>query len=333
MGLRIGVLGATGAVGREMVKVIEEYGLEVDELRLLASARSAGTAMEFRGEPVTVMEAAPDSFEGLDYVLGAVEKDQSKFFAPHIVKSGAVFIDNSSAFRMDPEVPLVVPEINGDDALRNKGIVANPNCSTIICCMAVAGINMLSEIESMVVSTYQAVSGAGLAGIAELEDQVKAYADGQEIIPSVFPAQILMNVVPFIGSMTGNGYTDEEMKMQNEGRKILHLPDLRATCTCVRVPVMRSHSLSVTVRTKRRVFVAEAEAAMDRFPGVRLAYDLRGRDYPTPMDTSGRDEVLVGRVREDLTDDRGLTIWCCGDQIRKGAASNAVQIMRYLAEH
>jgi len=331
--MKIGVLGATGAVGREMIKVIEEYGLEVEELRLLASPRSEGTVIGFRGSELKVIKTGDGSFDGLDYVLGAVDKARSREFAPAIVNSGAVYIDNSSAFRMDPDVPLVVPEINGEDALINNGIIANPNCSTIICCMAVAGINKLSPIESMVVSTYQAVSGAGQAGIEELERQVRCYDDGREIVSSKFPAQIFMNLIPSIGSLTENGYTDEEMKMQNEGRKILHLPALRATCTCVRVPVMRSHSLSVTVKTRRKLWVAEAEAAMDSFPGVSLAFDLGGRDYPTPLDTSGQDKVLVGRVREDLVDDRSIVLWCCGDQIRKGAASNAVQILKYLEEH
>ena len=333
MGIRIGVLGATGAVGREMIKVIEEYGLDVDELRLLASPRSEGTKIPFRGSDITVHAASPSSFEGLDYVLGAVGKTQAREYAPYIVESGAVFIDNSSAFRMDPAVPLVVPEINGSDALNNKGIISNPNCSTIITCMAVAGINRLSPIETIVASTYQAVSGAGQGGLDELEQQVNAYVNGEEYEIKKFPEQIVMNVIPFIGSMTGNGYTDEEMKMQNEGRKILHLPELRATCTCVRVPVMRSHSISVTVKTKRKVFVAEAEAAIDSFPGVSVTFDMNGRDYPTPIDTSGRDDVYVGRVREDLVDDRSLTLWCCGDQIRKGAASNAVQILKYVEEN
>ena len=326
----IAVLGATGAVGQEMLNILDEYDIPVNELRPLASARSAGSTVKFKGQDVVIREAKDDAFEGMDFVLGAVEKDQSKQFAPAIVKSGAVYIDNSSAFRMDPEVPLVVPEINGEDAKANKGIIANPNCSTIITAMAIGGIAKLSPIQTMVACTYQAVSGAGQNGLIELENQMKALAEGKPIERKVFPHQIALNVIPFIGSLTPNDYTDEEMKMQNEGRKILHLPELKVTCACVRVPVMRSHSIAVTLRTERKISVAEANEAIRSFPGCRLIEDFEGRSYPTPLDTSGQDLVWVGRVREDLTDDNGLTLWCCGDQIRKGAASNAVQILQYL---
>ena len=326
----IAVLGATGAVGQEMLNILAEYDIPVNELLPLASARSAGSTVKFKGEDVVIREASDDAFKGMDFVLGAVEKDQSKQFAPAIVRSGAVFIDNSSAFRMDPEVPLVVPEINGEDARSNHGIISNPNCSTIITAMAVGGIARLSPIRTMIACTYQAVSGAGQAGLTELENQMKALAEGKPLERKVFPHQIALNVIPFIGSLTDNDYTDEEMKMQNEGRKILHLPDLKVTCACVRVPVMRSHSIAVTLRTERKISVAEANEAIRSFPGCRLIEDYEGRIYPTPLDTSGQDLVWVGRVREDLTDDNGLTLWCCGDQIRKGAASNAVQILRYL---
>ena len=326
----IAVLGATGAVGQQMLNILAEYDIPVNELLPLASARSAGSTVQFKGEDVVIREASDDAFKGMDFVLGAVEKDQSKQFAPAIVRSGAVFIDNSSAFRMDPEVPLVVPEINGEDARANHGIISNPNCSTIITAMAVGGIAALSPIRTMIACTYQAVSGAGQAGLAELENQMKALAEGKPLERKVFPHQIALNVIPFIGSLTDNDYTDEEMKMQNEGRKILHLPDLKVTCACVRVPVMRSHSIAVTLRTERKISVAEANEAIRNFPGCRLIEDYEGRIYPTPLDTSGQDLVWVGRVREDLTDENGLTLWCCGDQIRKGAASNAVQILRYL---
>ena len=326
----IAVLGATGAVGQEMLNILAEYDIPVNELLPLASARSAGSTVRFKGADVVIREASDDAFNGMDFVLGAVEKDQSKQFAPAIVRSGAVFIDNSSAFRMDPEVPLVVPEINGEDARANHGIISNPNCSTIITAMAVGGIAALSPIRTMIACTYQAVSGAGQAGLAELENQMKALAEGKPLERKVFPHQIALNVIPFIGSLTDNDYTDEEMKMQNEGRKILHLPDLKVTCACVRVPVMRSHSIAVTLRTERKISVAEANEAIRNFPGCRLIEDYEGRIYPTPLDTSGQDLVWVGRVREDLTDENGLTLWCCGDQIRKGAASNAVQILRYL---
>ena len=312
--VNIAILGATGAVGCEMRKVLEEYNIPVGELRLLASARSAGTKVPFQGREVAIQETTEDSFEGMDFVLGAVEGEMSRRFAPAIKKSGAVYIDNSSAFRLEPDVPLVVPEINGADAFENHGIIANPNCCTIIALMAVAGIAKLSPIQSMVVCTYQAVSGAGQAGIAELESQMASLAAGEKPIP-------------FIDAPYGNDYTKEEMKMQNEGRRILHAPELKVNCTCVRVPVMRSHSIAVTLRTERKVSVEEAKAAVAAYPGVRLIEDYEGRCYPTPLDTSDQDLVWVGRIRDDLTDDKGLTLWCCGDQIRKGAASNAVQIL------
>lgn len=328
----VAILGATGAVGQEMLKVLEEYDIPVEKLLPLASAKSAGGTVSFKGEDVKIEEAREDSFTGMDFVLGAVKNPMSRRFAPAIVNSGAVYIDNSSAFRMDPEVPLVVPEINGEDAFKNKGIIANPNCSSIITLMAVGGIARLSPIKSMVACTYQAVSGAGQAGLVELEAQMLALAEGKKPEAKVFPTQIAMNVIPHIGDELENGYTDEEMKMQNEGRRILHLPELKVTCTCVRVPVMRSHSISVTLRTARKVSVAEANEAIRAFPGCRLIEDYDGRNYPTPLDTSNQDLVWVGRVREDLTDENGLTLWCCGDQIRKGAAANAVQILKRMLE-
>ena len=328
----IAILGATGAVGQEMLKVLQEYEIPVNELRLLASARSAGEKVAFGDREVVIQEATDDSFEGLDFVLGAVEGDMSRRFAPAIRRSGAVYIDNSSAFRLDPDVPLVVPEINGADALENKGIIANPNCCTIIALMAVAGIAKLSPIENMVVCTYQAVSGAGQNGIRELDQQMKALAAGEKPVVKTFATQIAMNVIPFIDAPYGNDYTKEEMKMQNEGRRIMHAPDLKVNCTCVRVPVMRSHSIAVTMRLKDKVSVEDAKAAVAAFPGVRLIEDYEGRCYPTPLDTTDQDIVWVGRIRQDLTDEKGLTLWCCGDQIRKGAASNAVQILKFLAE-
>ena len=328
----VAILGATGAVGQELLMVLEEYDIPVGKLLPLASARSAGSFVKFKGEDVRIEEACESSFEGMDFVLGAVKNPMSRRFAPAIVKSGAVYIDNSSAFRMDPDVPLVVPEINGDDAFLNKGIIANPNCSSIITLMAVGGIAKLSPIKSMIACTYQAVSGAGQGGLVELETQMLDLAAGRKPEPKVFPAQIAMNVIPHIGDELDNLYTDEEMKMQNEGRRILHLPELKVTCTCVRVPVMRSHSISVTLRTERRLSVAEANEAIRAFPGCKLIEDYEGRNYPTPLDTSNQDLVWVGRVREDLTDDHGLTLWCCGDQIRKGAASNAVQILKKMIE-
>ena len=324
----VAILGATGAVGQEMLKVLEEYDIPVEKLLPLASAKSAGGTVAFKGEDVKIEEAREDSFAGMDFVLGAVKNPMSRRFAPAIVKSGAVYIDNSSAFRMDPEVPLVVPEINGEDAFKNKGIIANPNCSSIITLMAVGGIAKLSHIKSMVVCTYQAVSGAGQAGLVELEAQMLALAEGKKPEAKVFPTQIAMNVIPHIGDELENGYTDEEMKMQNEGRRILHSPELRVNCTCVRVPVLRSHSIALTLRTERKITPREAADAIEAFPGCRVAHDISGRSYPTPVDVSGQDTVWVGRIREDLTDERGLTLWCCGDQILRGAALNAVKIMR-----
>lgn len=326
----VAILGATGAVGQEMLKVLEEYDIPVEKLLPLASARSAGGSVKFRGRDVVIEEATEQSFAGMDFVLGAVKNGMSKKFAPAIVESGAVYIDNSSAFRLDPEVPLVVPEINGEDAFLNKGIIANPNCSSIITLLAVSAISKISPIKSMIACTYQAVSGAGQGGLLELEDQMRALAEGSPVERKVFAAQIANNVIPCIGDELDNLYTDEEMKMQNEGRRILHLPELKVTCTCVRVPVMRSHSISVTLRTERKVSVEEAKEAVRNCPGCLLIEDYEGRNYPTPLDTSNQDLVWVGRIREDLTDENGLTLWCCGDQIRKGAASNAVQILKKL---
>ena len=326
----VALLGATGAVGQEMLKVLEEYDIPVNKFLPLASARSAGGYVKFKGEDVLIEEATFDKFEGMDYVLGAVESDMSKIYAPEVVKAGAVYIDNSSAYRLDPDVPLIVPEINGEDAFSNKGIIANPNCSSIITLMAIGGLAKLSPVKSMVACTYQAVSGAGQNGLRELESQMSALAKGEEPEVKVFPTQIALNVIPFIGAMTDNLYTDEEMKMQNEGRRILHTPELAVSCSCVRVPVMRSHSIAVTVRTERKISVEEANEAIRNFPGVRLIEDYQGRCYPTPLDTSNQDLVWVGRVREDLTSDNGLTLWCCGDQVRKGAATNAIQIAELL---
>ena len=328
----VAILGATGAVGREMLKILEEYDFPVGTLRPLASARSAGSTVPFKGKDYIVEEACENSFEGMDFVLGAVGGGMAKRFAPHIVKAGAVFVDNSSSFRLDPNVPLIVPEVNGQDAFSHKGIISNPNCSTIITLMAVAALDRISPIQAMTACTYQAVSGAGQAGLVELENQMEAIARGEEPQRSTFPHQIACNVIPHIGDVLDNGYTQEEMKMQNEGQKILHHPDLKVTCTCVRVPVMRSHSIAVTVKTAEKITVEQANAAIAAFPGCKLVTDFEGRDYPTPLDTSDQDLVWVGRIREDLTCDTALNLWCCGDQVRKGAAANAVQILQLLAK-
>lgn len=326
----VAILGATGAVGREMMKVLEERNFPVKSLKLLASARSAGKKVVFRGEELTIEEAKHESFAGMDIVLGAASNALAKEMAPYIVEAGAVFVDNSSAFRMDPEIPLVVPEINPEDVKWNKGIIANPNCSTIITVTAVNALNALSPITAMIASTYQATSGAGAAGPVELENEVNALAKGESYKPKVFPYQIAYNVIPYIGSPSMDDYTTEEMKMQNEGRKIMHLPDLKVTCTCVRVPVLRSHSISVTLVTDRKISVDEARAAIAAAPGCRLVDDLDAKAYPMPLDTSDQDIVFVGRIRDDLTNENGLSLWCCGDQIRKGAATNAIQIAELL---
>ncbi len=328
----VAVLGATGAVGREMLKILEERNFPVATLLPLASARSAGGTVTFRGEEIVVQEAKADAFAGMDIVLGAVGSKFSRIFAPDIVKAGAVFIDNSSAFRMDPDVPLVVPEINPEDAFKHNGIIANPNCSTIITAVAVNALNSISPIESMVACTYQAVSGAGQPGVVELQEQLDALAAGKPVEPKVFPCQIACNVVPNIGARVDNDYTDEEMKLQNEGRKIMHLPELKVSCTWVRVPVVRSHSISVSLRFGRHVTVDEVRQVLADAPGVKLVDDLANKQYPMPLETSDQDLVFVGRIRPDLTDDNGICLWCCGDQVRKGAATNAIQIAELLVK-
>ena len=323
---KVGILGATGAVGREMMKILEERKFPVAELRPIASARSAGTKLPFNGGEVEVVAAADSAFEGLDLVLGAAENDIAKQYAPAIVKAGAVFVDNSSAFRLDKDVPLVIPEINPEDVKWHKGIISNPNCTTIVSLVAINALNQLSPIESIVASSYQAVSGAGAGGPIELMAEVDALSKGESYQPKVFQYQIAYNVIPQIGGEAFEGYTSEEMKMQNEGRKILHLPDLKVSCTCVRVPVVRSHSVSIVVRTREKISVADAKAAIAKAAGCRLVDDLANKQYPMPLDTSDQDIVFVGRIRDDLTSDNGLNLWCCGDQVRKGAATNTVQI-------
>ena len=329
---KVAILGATGAVGREMMKILAERDFPLEELHVLASERSVGKKLPFKGEELTVELACDEAFRGMDIVLGAAGNPIAKQFAPAIVAAGAVFVDNSSAFRMDPNVPLIVPEINPEDAKKHQGIISNPNCSTIITVTAVNALNKLSPIRSMIASTYQAVSGAGAGGPIELMEQVEALREGKAVEAKVFSHQIAYNLIPQIGSETYEGYTTEEMKMQNEGRKIMHLPDLTVSCTCVRVPVVRSHSISVTLRFDKPVSVREAQEIIADAPGCRLVDDLPNGRYPMPLETSDQDIVFVGRIRPDLTDPNGLCLWCCGDQIRKGAATNAVQIAELLIE-
>ena len=328
----VAVLGATGAVGQEMMKILAERNFPVGKLIPLASARSAGKTVKFKGEDVTIQEACDTAFEGVDIVLGAAENDIAQKFAPAIVKAGAVFVDNSSAFRLDPKVPLIVPEINPEDVRWHSGIIANPNCSTIITVTAVNALNQLSPIRTMTASTYQAVSGAGAGGPIELMNEVEALRKGETYEPKVFSHQIAYNLIPQIGGEQFEGYTSEEMKMQNEGRKIMHLPELKVSCTCVRVPVVRSHSISVSVHFDKPVTVEQAREVLKDAPGVKLVDDLKNKQYPMPLDTSNQDIVFVGRIRPDLTDDNGLCLWCCGDQVRKGAATNAIQIAELLVE-
>ena len=328
----VAVLGATGAEGQEMIKILQERDFPVGKLVPLASARSAGKKLMFKGEEVTIQEACDSAFEGVDIVLGAAENDIAKQFAPAIVKAGAVFVDNSSAFRLNPDVPLVVPEINPEDAKNHKGIISNPNCSTIITCTAVNALNAIAPIKSMIVSSYQAVSGAGAGGPIELMNEVEALRKGETYEPKVFSHQIAYNLIPQIGGEQVEGYTSEEMKLQNEGRKIMHLPELKVSMTCVRVPVVRSHSISVALRFDRHISVEQVREIIAAAPGCKLVDDLSKKMYPMPLDTSDQDIVFVGRIRPDLTDDNGICLWCCGDQVRKGAATNAIQIAELLVK-
>jgi len=328
----VAVLGATGAVGQEMMNLLAERNFPVGKLIPLASARSAGKTLKFKGEDVVIQEARDEAFEGVDIVLGAAENDIAEKFAPAIVKAGCVFVDNSSAFRLNPDVPLVVPEVNPEDVKWNKGIISNPNCSTIITMTAVNALNSISPIRTMTTSTYQAVSGAGAAGPVELENEIAAIAKGETYEPKVFSHQIAYNLIPQIGGEQFLGYTSEEMKMQNEGRKIMHLPELKVSCTCVRVPVIRSHSISVSCHFDVPVTVEQVREVLAKAPGVKLVDDLANKQYPMPLETSGQDLVFVGRIRPDLTDDCGICLWCCGDQVRKGAALNCIQIAELLIE-
>ncbi|BET20708.1 aspartate-semialdehyde dehydrogenase [Solobacterium moorei] len=324
--MKIGILGATGAVGRQMLECIEEQNLAVEELRLFSSPRSTGRVLSFRGEGITVQVVDEQSFEGLDYVLGAVSNALTKEYLPLIQKAKAVLIDNSSAFRLQDDVPLVVPEINGEDAFDHHGIISNPNCSTIIALMAIAPIHRLSKIKHVNATTFQAVSGAGVEGMRELREQILQLDKGEEVHPNVFPAQIAYNCIAQIGTYLDDGYTTEEVKMHNEGRKIMHAKDLQVNCTCVRVPVYRSHSISLTVETEQEVSLDAIRQAIKNFPGVELIED----HVPAPVEASNQDIVYVGRVRKDISRENSISLWCCGDQIRKGAASNAVSIMTYL---
>ena len=335
----VAILGATGAVGQEFLNLIEERNFPFAELKLLASKRSAGKKIQFMGKEYTVEEATDTSFEGVDIALFAGGA-ASKTFAPAAVKAGAVVIDNSSAFRMDPEVPLVVPEVNPEAIASHKGIIANPNCSTIIMVMALKPLYDVSKIKRIVVSTYQAVSGGGKEAMAELEEQVKAINEGREVVANILPGaslakhyQIAFNLIPQIDVFKENLYTKEEMKMIDETKKIMSDDSLRITATTVRVPVYRSHAESVNVEFEDEVSVEKAREVLAAFPGVTLTDNPDEQVYPMPLETSGKDDVEVGRIRKDYSIDNGLNFWVCGDQIRKGAALNALQIAEYMIEH
>ena len=335
----VAILGATGAVGQEFLNLIEERNFPFAELKMLASKRSAGKKIQFMGKEYTVEEATEDSFKGVDIALFAGGA-ASKTFAPAAVKAGAVVIDNSSAFRMDPEVPLVVPEVNPEAIANHKGIIANPNCSTIIMVMALKPLYNVSKIKRVVVSTYQAVSGGGKEAMAELEEQVKAINEGRPVVANILPGaslakhyQIAFNLIPQIDVFKDNLYTKEEMKMIDETKKIMSDDSMRITATTIRVPVYRSHAESVNVEFEDEISVEKAREVLAAFSGVTLTDNPDEQIYPMPLETSGKDDVEVGRIRKDYSTDNALNFWVCGDQIRKGAALNALQIAEYMIKN
>lgn len=335
----VAILGATGAVGAEFLRLIEERNFPFAELKLLASKRSAGQVIKFMGKDYVVEEATENSFEGVEIALFA-GGSISETFAPIAVRAGAVVIDNSSTFRMDPEVPLVVPEVNPEAIAQHKGIIANPNCSTIIMVMALKPLHDIVPIKRVVVSTYQAVSGGGKEAMEELEKQVADIVAGRPVTAKILPGaslkkhyQIAFNLIPQIDIFKENLYTKEEMKMILETRKIMNAPEMKITATTVRVPVYRSHAESVNVEFEGDIDLAEAREALKKFPGVKLTDDPDEQIYPMPLNTSGLDDVEVGRLRYDESVEHGVNFWCCGDQIRKGAALNTLQIAEYMIEH
>ncbi len=327
---RVGVMGATGAVGTVMLNILAERKFPVAELRPLASARSVGKHVSFLGESIPVQEMTAGSFQGLDLVLASAGASVSRQFVQNVKDSGAVMIDNTSAFRMEPDVPLVVPEVNPEDIFTHQGVIANPNCSTIIMLVPLKPLHDAARIKRVVVSTYQAVSGTGAKAIAELEQQVRQWAAGQPLTHEVYPYPIAFNVLPHIDVFLDNAYTKEEMKMVHETRKMLHDPDIRVSATTVRVPVFYSHSEAVHIETERKLTADEARALLAKAPGVKVVDDPAAKRYPMPLETSGQDLVWVGRIREDVSHDHGLAMWVAGDQLRKGAATNAVQIAEIL---
>ena len=329
--LHIAIVGATGAVGLEMLKTLEKRNFPVSSLTPLASARSAGKTLPFRGQELLVQELTGNSFVGVDIALFSAGGAISKEFAPLAVDAGAVVVDNSSAFRMDDSVPLVVPEINTADVATHKGIIANPNCSTIVTVMALYPLHQAFGVKRMFASTYQAVSGSGAMGIEELKRQVGEINEDREVTKEVYPHQIAFNVLPHVDVFLENGYTKEEMKMVHESRKIMRLPGFQASVTCVRVPVYRAHSISVSAEFEKPVSVEHAREAIAAAPGIDLNDDIAGNGYPLPLELAGQDNCQVGRIRKDCAMENGLSFWVAGDQLLKGAALNAVQIAEEVA--
>ncbi len=330
MGVRVAVVGATGAVGTEMLNVLQKRNFPVDHLRLLASSRSVGKKLPFKGGEVVVEELKEDSFGSIDVALFSIPASQSKHYVPYAAKAGAVVIDNSSAFRMDDDVPLVVPEVNPQGIAKHKGIIANPNCSTIVMVVPVYPIHQKSRVKRIVASTYQAVSGTGRAAMTELRTQTEHILAGKDIQPQVYPHQIAFNLLPHIGSFTDNAYTTEEMKMHNETRKMFNDREIRVVATTIRVPVFRAHSEALNLELERALTPDEVRTILSSAPGVKVVDDPARNLYPLPIDASGQDDVLVGRIRVDYSVPCGISMWISGDQLLKGAALNAVQIAEHL---
>lgn len=331
--MNVAIVGASGAVGQEFLRVLDQQNFPIDNLILFGSSRSAGRVYNFRGKDYVVKELreCPDDFKDVDIAFTSAGAGVSRQYAPVITAHGALMIDNSSAFRMDDDVPLVVPEVNGDDAFdAPRSIIANPNCTTIQMVVALKAINDLSPIKRVHVATYQAASGAGAAAMDELVEQYREIAEGKEPTVKKFAHQLAYNVIPHIDVFTDNGYTKEEMKMYNETKKIMHAPKLDVSATCVRVPVMRAHSEAVWAETESPISVEQARKAFRDAEGVIVVDDPANNQYPMPLDIAGKDPVYVGRIRKDLTDPNGLSFWVVGDQIKKGAALNAVQIAQYM---
>jgi len=326
----VAIMGATGAVGSCILDILAERDFPIKSLKLLASSRSAGKKIMFKGEELTVEELTHDSFKGVEIVLSSAGAGRSAEFAPSAVKAGAVVIDNTSQFRMDEDVPLVVPEVNPADIKKHKGIIANPNCSTIQMMVALAPIHARAGIKRIIVSTYQAVSGAGATAIQELKDQLKAVGDDKPCTVEKFPYQIACNLIPHIDVFLDNGYTKEEMKMVHETRKILGDDSIKVNPTCVRVPVFGAHSEAITIETERKVTVAEAREWLSTAAGVVIVDDVANNQYPMPLMAEGKDDTFVGRIREDESSENGLSMWVVSDNLRKGAALNAVQIAEEL---